>query len=512
MENNSITQQVYELFKHSFRTVKNQNTFMKVLGLNEWALDIISNNAHTKSNIFKYDYYKEFQREFDFNIFWKNLKIEINDKNINEKTFNSNLRKIVKNYSAKYLRENHRPNARTENSFGEYNEKDRNMLSLYYEIKKKNYDLAYNVYLIMYLAINKHLPDNFYFGANYKQELDEFNQKVICMYGATSVVGIRAILVLSDRPNPNSFALYEKADMYYYGNSHGIQIDLEKAYDFYEEAAGINKAGENLDIIDNSKCHPLALWTLCYMLYNYHRANTDLESCQIIPKIESLDSYKRIEKAILYAKIVLEFMDSGPAANILGKIRLLNECDLPGISKLVKKYNLNTAEEYFRQAAEYGYIYAINNLALEANEKIFSDPDNEKQHLKEFVRLLTCSADQYEPYACNILAELYRTGIVERRKEIIGGRTGENKKIIEINKEKAFYYYLKGTQYFVTKNSAWPFANLIIYYKDKLKEEEISKYVRTVSELGNVGAIDFLRKNLPKVYEREYESFLLEKE
>lgn len=508
MVNNSITNQVYELVKSIFRTVKNQDMFLKILGINEWALDVISNNSHTKSNIFKFDYYKEFRKEFDYIVLWNNLRTMFDTTNVDREITNAKLRKIVRRYSANYLKENHRANTRTTDSFGQYSEKDRNMLLLYYEIKKNNFDLAYNVYLIMYLAINKQLPEKFYFGANYKKELDEFNDKVICMYGATSVVGIRAILVLSNRLNPNSFALYEKADMYYYGNNHGIEKDLVKAYDLYEDAAGINMKINNLEKSDNSKCHPLALWTLCYMLFNYHRPNTDLANCEIIPKIEALSAYERIEKAILYAKIVLEFTDNGPVANILGKIRLLDESEIPGIGELVKKYNLSSSQEYFRQAAERGYIFSINNLAFEANERIFSDPDNEEMHLKEFIKYLTCSADQYEPYACNILGELYRTGIVERRIGIIGRKTGEIKSIMQIDREKAYSYYLKGIQYFVTGSSALPYANLVIYYKDRLTEEEVTKFVKKVSELGNQKAIDLLRDNLPRVYNREYESFL----
>lgn len=512
----TITGNVYVLINSIFHW--NQEIFLINLGMQQDVASMLKMDSHRSTQIFRGDYYGDYSNHINLGSFYDQLKNKLYINNFDHEIQNEINEKVICTLddSQLYLAVNQRADKWTEDSFREYDEGAKVKLFQYYDIKRNNYDLAYNIYLLMYFAIYKRLPDKFYFGVNYERELEQFNKEVTSMYGVTSRPAVRAILALADAERPNSIAVFEKGEMYYYGNPNGIERNIIKAYETYEIAAGLspNPAMTHPEGNDNSFCHPLAFWVLGYILFNYHRENTDLENCKNIPKIDSVfgnNELCRVEQALIYAKRAQDLIDDGPAANLLGKIALLTDKELPGISEIKKKHGLKESHEYFEFSARHNYVYAINNLAMEENEKIFTDSLNQKVHLANLIEWLDRSAQQYEPWACNMLGELYRTGIVEQRSWVVGKKSGEKRLFREIvDKEKAYAYYLRAVTYFINRNSAWSFCNLLIYYSDKYKANInlVREYVHEVSRLKHKEVINILQKKLPEIYGYTYEQIL----
>ena len=141
-----------------------------------------------------------------------------------------------------------------------------------------------NLALVTYLAIHKTLPKDFYSAVAYEYALREFDENVVCLYGAGSDPAVRATINLAVKKN-NPFALFEVGDFFYYGR-YGQPSDMEKAYSYYKKSVW---QGEN-----NSKeaiAHPLALWTLAYILLYYHVKSSKmaLAKCSDIMEIENND-------------------------------------------------------------------------------------------------------------------------------------------------------------------------------------------------------------------------------
>ena len=93
-------------------------------------------------------------------------------------------------------------------------------LGTYYKIKQNSGNLTRSLYLLLFLAVKKKLPHNFYFGASYSRQLDEFNNLVLCKYGLNSTPGHLAIIQLAEKGN--IFALHELADLYYYNQLNDL--------------------------------------------------------------------------------------------------------------------------------------------------------------------------------------------------------------------------------------------------------------------------------------------------
>ena len=252
-------------------------------------------------------------------------------------------------------------------------------------------------------------------------------------------------------------------------------------------------------------CHPLALWALSYVYFNYHKKNTDLEKCATIPKIEDMDYGVRLELAIIYAKASYLFLSSAPAANILGRILLTIETSDKQYYKLKEKYKLDDYEKYFEFAIKHEYVYSMNTMAMIESEKIFSDKNNKLLHLNKCIDHLKQSANKYEPWACNTLGEIYRTGKIERRKDIIGDKTNEVEMFDIINPDIAFTFYSRAVELFIDRNSAWAYANMLIYFPAHFKDNHalIKEYVDAVESIGNERAIKFLHNSF-KDKQKEY--------
>ena len=373
--------------------------------------------------------------------------------------------------------------------FSLYNENIKKKLLGYYYIKKEHYSLEYNIYLFIFFAVCKTLPDNFFYGINYRNDLKEFNDKIVCKYGVTSEPGIRAIIELAE--TNNIFALYEYADMLYYGKINGQIRNLELAIQIYNKAAGINVVTGAIE----SACHPLALWTLAYIYFNYHRKKNELENCETIPYIEMLSIEQRIEKSIIYAQASMDIIDSVAAANVLGRIAQVAPYYLK------EKYNLQTADYYFNHSAAGGYIYAFNNLANIELHKIFFDEDNKAKHLKSFIDYLYASAKRYEPWAATTLGRFYLNGIVTLKGENSQDDLTTNFPSF-INKDKAKECFKLATNYFNDSNSAWAYENLITNFPEDYTSniDLLKKHVLRIKELRNKKAFNALKDEIPNVY------------
>lgn len=499
MEKNSIIGKLYyKLKSKEFLNFKNQSEFFVFLGVEpNLAEEYVYSNTYTVSNFINYDYYdpesnlinlEKLRKGFDFGV----ISIE------KEKEINSKLCEIIGSNIA-YTEKNERD--KTKIKLVCYSEKDKQKLLMYYKLKEDCFDLSYNLYLILHLALYKKFPEGFYYGVNYEKALSEFNEEVIKLYGATSEPSTRAILYLANKEIPNIFAVYEKAEMFYYGNREYIEKDIVKAYEIYKIAAGFYTINFTKGNEDKTICHPLALWTLSYILLNYKKEKTELEYCESIYELDEMSQLNRIKRAIVYAQASYDFIENGPSANILGKIALIKEEELPGISVVRQEYNMKTPDEYFENAAKKGYVYAINNMGLCECEKIFSDIDNKDEHLVKALEYFENSAERFEPWACNYLGEIYRTGVIKSRNR-------EEEILIEkiLDKRKAYDCYMKAISCFINKNSAWAYFNLIVYYPNKIIEEDkLIEYVHKIRKIGNKAAIEKLKLKWPEEYALKYE-------
>ena len=398
------------------------------------------------------------------------------------------LTEIVLN-SNSYLKYNpySKKNVSDEDKYGYYKSKNKDALISLFEDKKDPINYPYYIYLTIFLAINKYIPDHCEFGPNYNAQLKEFNEKITCKYGVTSKPGVREIINLAKRNSPNLFALYEYADMLYYGSLYGPKQDIPKAFGYYKDL-----------VLDDSFTHPLALWTLAYIYLNYHREKTELINCPVIPDIESLDKLGRIKQSFLYAQRSYSYTQNPAALNLMGKISQLTESEIPGIERFKKIHNIKTAEEYYELAAEAGYLYSYGNLAKIYLDKIFSEPNNEKEHLDKYLSVLKIQADKYDPWACNRLGNFY----------FYGGLTNpETGMILQFSdypssEETAYLYYRLAIDHYCDKNSGWAYANLLLNLPHKLSEDDIKSYIKELPKTKNYEAMDKVERQLPQIYSK----------
>lgn len=514
-ENNTVKAIIgnaFEKLKTMKYWEKDKEKFLTFFGMDPKTAEYIVGNNHTNTSFFNYGYYKGIinVEKFYHNCQKKVEGISEEDK----KLINMTLREVLSEDN-KYANDYDKNTLKKDIQLIDYDKKSVDCLLYFYELQEYTYDLAYNMSLFLRFAIDKELPEKFYYGANYAKALKEFNDEVLTMYGVTAMQGVRAILYLADKKNV--FALYEKADMYYYGNNAGIKQDIVMAFEMYKQAAGFRVMSgveeDDAERAQNSFVHPLALWSLAYIYFNYHRANTKLAKCPNIPQIDCEfkgNELGRVECAAKYAKMAFELMDYelAPAANILGKISLLTENDLEGISVIKEKYNLDSAENYFKLAADKGYIYSINNLAMMEAEKLFTSPkDTWKEHLKNVIGYFEKAEEQHEPQGSNMLGDLYRTGIIQRRDGIIGPRLDETREFPEIvSDSKAFIHYQRATVSFLNVYSAWAYCSMITYYPKRIIENDLLfAYMKSIHELGFKAPIDKMKNEWPEEYNFSYE-------
>ncbi len=477
-------------------------------------LSIHTNNSHAKECIFKADYYGEISSNINWERFKKIVKEDITRSDYDENDINNKVISIL-NESGMYLDVQGMKYCEKwkENDFSKYDETLKERLATYYQIKKDSFDLSYNIYLLVYFAVTKQLPKNFNYGEQYEKALNEYNERVTKVFGNNSRPSVREIMLLAEGPNPNIFALLDKADMYYYGNqNNGINQDIVKAFDLYEIAAGLEPIpGSD----DRTICHPAAIWSLAYILFNYHRDGTGLEKCKTIPKIEHryennmLARMKKVQEYLNMARLSNE-NDGGEIDNLYGKFSLLTEEDCAGIEEFKESMSIQQAEDYFIRSAEKGYVYAFNNLAMLELDRIFSDPNKLRHHYAKAISHLKQSCALMDPWAFNALGKIYLTGVVERRKHVTYGAIIDSKPVSGKNKREAFKLFEKAAEYFIDSNSGWSIRNLLIEYPDYFidNQDKMKEYLSKLSISGNHKAINEVKVSLPNLYGKEYESFI----
>lgn len=194
-----------------------------------------------------------------------------------------------------------------------------------------------------------------YLPAKYSEQINgvykdrqEFINEVMMKYGCSGNPGKHKIYKLANRDKPNSIALFEAAELEYYGKGFDSSPNLQRAYDYYVKAVNANDY------------NALAGWALGYMLYNYTNEKDPLYNAKV-NELESLSFEVRVMKA---AELLKKSFECGcpAAANVLGKILTDPKIDNSIKSHLTKSLHLKNGIEYFEIASKHGYTFAKNNL------------------------------------------------------------------------------------------------------------------------------------------------------
>lgn len=380
-----------------------------------------------------------------------------------------------------------------------YNVKAKKRLIDYYKntLELPGNNISNYIRWYMYFAVHKSVPEDFSANARFKRDLDEFSKDVIQNYGMVSKHAIREIVKLAERkPNPNIIALYEYSDLCYYGNAEGIKQDISKAFERSKQAAGIDYDGQIDRPIDS---HPLALWSLADICLKYKRSEEPVYNSGIIYDLEGKDYLDRIKLAYKYANMAFSISKLPAAANTLGKIARYTDSDpeCEGIEAFKDKVGMDTDYvEWFKKAAEGGYVYAYNNLATEELRLLINEKDNtqaREEHKEQYLYYLHQSADLAEPWAACKLGRIYLNGITrkvnKKEEEVIDDST--------IDIEEAYKWFMKSYQiyhkYFYDAACAWAGAYLLKYYSARLSHEEIEDINSIIDKYSYLeGILDFV--------------------
>lgn len=363
-----------------------------------------------------------------------------------------------------------------------YSDSEKSKLISYYSIKTTEFSLSYNIYQMIYFAVKKELSPDFFFGQAYQEDKKKFTEQVLCRYGVISDPGMREIYELAEKGN--IFALYEYSDMMYYGKNDTKTVNHQKAFDYLERCAGVTCPTSS----EKERCNPLALWSLSFIYYNYV-PNPAIATHHIL-QLEQLERNSRIETAIRYAKAAYALNSCPPALNMLGVISL-NEG-----AEVREKYGLLMPYEYFSNAADEGYVYSYNRMALMDATAIFTDPQNKVAHLKNYINHLTKAADKFENWASNRLGCFYLNGEVFC---FIDGKRYSETFPDYSNRHAAYKYFKASFSNIIDSNSAWGYANMIIYFRStNLCDSDITEYVNMIKHLNMPNVIEYLHENLPE--------------
>ena len=177
-----------------------------------------------------------------------------------------------------------------------------------------------------------------------KKELDEF-LKIKLYYGQSY---ISSLIYLADKNN--MYACAELGSLWFDGLVSG-KVDFNKSYEYYLKAA--------------KKNHPKGCWMVAnLMLTNRVDYNFDI-------------MWEYLNKSIS--------LGSAAGYNTLGL------CYKKGINK-ENKIDLDKAMDYFKEASEYGYVFAFNNIG-----KLYE----EKDEIEEAIKYYKISADMGNSWALN---------------------------------------------------------------------------------------------------------------
>lgn len=347
------------------------------------------------------------------------------------------------------------------------------------------------LYYYIYFAVTNNLPSKIGF-QNYSKldkDLEEYQERVILGYGCSGVPGVTQIYNMANRKEPNIIALYEMGEIEYYGRGFKEYPDYQKAYQYYEET-----------LYHNAE-HPLALWSIAYMKFNYKQIGSPLENVSI-PAFEkdffgNYDKNTREYKVKLrnwcediINKVTLSYKyDCAAAANLIGRIIDADDKIFPQIYK--GDYKDKDSLEFYKESADWNYVFGCNNYADKCMKKALEMEKNFEQIADESIKYYEKSANELgEPYAMNILGRFYLNGKIIRNKEIV-------KKDIKV----AYDYFFKALNISGLKKYYWPLINIcenfwlkdnayVNYGYEEVKIEEIEKLILVAVK--NVNKLDQL--------------------
>lgn len=309
-------------------------------------------------------------------------------------------------------------------------------------------EFANIIYSVMFFISHGYICKRFSESINgISADREEFNREVLSKYGCTGNPGIYAIYRLANQKKPNSIAVFEAAELEYYGRGISSKPNYEKAFALYKKGC-----------YDLDNFNPMTAWSYAYMLYNYDKK--DLEGV-VVKKLESLSKQDRKVRAIKPALMAFE-CGCPAAANLLGQI--VADDDIP------QEYKTNlkrSSTEYYEIASSEGYVFSKNRLSKYWNEqssKAVSQLEKE-ECLKKARSYLKESADLGEPYACNKYASTYLTG---------------NPNDIKL----ALPYFLTAYNLGNVKTREWAAANLIQYYIKPQNIDDAKSMLNLLSKNG----------------------------
>ena len=335
------------------------------------------------------------------------------------------------------------------------------------EIDNKTF--ACGVYSFLYFLEKGNLPELYLDELNgLSKDRKEFFEEVVLKYGCSGNPGVHRIYNLANRKvNPNSIALYEAAELDYYGKGISGKPNYQSSYDFCIKA------------VECENFNPLAAWALGYMIYNYDNDENPIYHSDI-KQMKSLSFEGRIELAIKYLK---KSYDCGcpAAANVIGLILRDKKIANSLKEELQKKYNLEKDYFfYFKMASDAGYSYAKNNLFkyyLEEEGAHIGDTNFGKAY-----RYLKASADLGNVYAMNKYAREYLWGYM------IKGRRDNPKKL----KWQALEYFDAAAALF----DSWAAFNILSFYSLDENGVEMIKRLPRIN-----GEEELFKKYIIKLHE-----------
>lgn len=323
------------------------------------------------------------------------------------------------------------------------------------------YSWATALYVYIYVALLNETPKGMELGYyKYKEDVREYEEEVLLKYGAFSNIGMEAIQRLAQKGN--LVAMYELADQYFYGRTKDKIVNYNEAFKLYHHIA-VRKI-----------THPLACWSLAWMMLNY---DTLLMHNKKIDYIEEL--MLNGEKGSAFYDELFSFLKKSyecgyaGAANLIGKIldkKLIPE-EYIKASFLGKEHKSKKAIDFYKEALDKGYVYARNSIIALKQKEVDSIIDDSERisAFNEIKSLLFDSHKDREWWSTNQLGEYYRKGI----------KVGKTV-IFEKDMVKAVQFYKLASEYIdSTSESNWPLTNYLVYglYNDKvvITEEQKNK-------------------------------------
>ncbi|MBQ6469887.1 MAG: hypothetical protein IJJ50_07545 [Lachnospiraceae bacterium] len=341
--------------------------------------------------------------------------------------------------------------------------------------------------------------------SSYLTFLNNYSEQIVARVGVFSPSAEREVLCMSDAGNTVASKLY--GDLIFYKKILR-SAPYRDAFDLYMKSAAID-IREDGSWGCGASAFPLAFWSVGYYLVNYHR-DSFLRTCEEIPLIDKMTLPERFGTALELAVSCIDCIGASEAVNLTGRIlaeiagkeelyrelepliretaagRTFSTLDLKTGECLSREDCAALSREYFQAAAQAGYVYACNNLAIAEAEKIVAlsgtnaikDVSPELAgFIENYVHYLTIAADKYEPYAANRLGLFYKTGEVR----CPAGKVFFKK---YINSPLAREYFMKATVY-PDSNSAWAYYNLLKFYPLEYDQnlELMGEYMDTIKIL-----------------------------